>query len=94
MLLLAVALIQKGLLSVWLPIVSAVFPLLVLVTGLLLGWRFNRSRLVFALLMLGTADRLLVVYGVSASFLPNLPPYLCSGANSTRNPWATLDIPS
>lgn len=42
------------------PIVSAAFPLLVLVAGLLLGWRFNRSRLVFALLILGTADRLLV----------------------------------
>ncbi len=59
-LLLAAILIQNGLLSDWLPIVSFVFPLLVLVAGLLLGWRFNRSRLVFAVLILGIADRLLV----------------------------------
>lgn len=59
-LLLAAALIQKGLPAVWTPIVSAAFPLLVLVAGLLLGWRFNRSRLFFALLILGTSDRLLV----------------------------------
>jgi diguanylate cyclase (GGDEF)-like protein len=58
-LLLAVILIERGLLSAWLPIVSAVFPLLVLVAGLLLGWRFNRSRLFFALLLLGIADRIL-----------------------------------
>ncbi|MDR3568357.1 MAG: GGDEF domain-containing protein [Syntrophobacteraceae bacterium] len=57
--LLAVVLTRKGLLSVRLPIVSTAFPLLVLVAGLLLGWRFNRSRSVFALLMIGTADRLL-----------------------------------
>lgn len=57
---LAVALIQKGLLAPWLPILSTAFPLLVLAAGLLLGWRFNRSRLVFALLILATANRLFV----------------------------------
>lgn len=61
------AITQKGLLSGRLPIVSAAFPLLVMVVGLLLGWRFNRSRLVFALLVLATANRLLVHFGNALS---------------------------
>jgi diguanylate cyclase (GGDEF)-like protein len=65
---LALTLIQRGTLSIWLPIVSAVFPLLVLVAGLLLGWRFNRSRLFFALLVLGTADGILVHFDSTAPF--------------------------
>ncbi len=38
------------------------YPVLVLGTGLLLGWRFNRSRLIFALLVLALADRVLALY--------------------------------
>ncbi|MGC8492313.1 MAG: diguanylate cyclase [Syntrophobacteraceae bacterium] len=64
----AVALSQKALLLGRLSIVSAAFPLLVLVAGLLLGWRFNRSRLVFALLILGAADRILVHFETGARF--------------------------
>ncbi len=64
----AVVLSQKGMLLGRFAIVSAAFPLLVLVAGLLLGWRFNRSRLVFALLILGTADRILVHFENSAGF--------------------------
>jgi len=37
------------------------YPLLVLLLGLFLGWRFNRSRLLFALLVLLLADRTLVL---------------------------------
>jgi len=37
------------------------YPLLVLLLGLFLGWRFNRSRLLFALLALLLADRALAV---------------------------------
>jgi diguanylate cyclase (GGDEF)-like protein len=55
-----VILIQSGLLAGWLPVVSLVYPVVVLVAGLLLGWVFNRSRLVFAILILGIVDRLLV----------------------------------
>ncbi len=36
------------------------YPVVVLAAGLLLGWRFNRSRLIFALLLLALADRGLV----------------------------------
>lgn len=37
----------------------AYYPFLVLMTGLFLGWRFNRTRLLFALLLLTMADLLL-----------------------------------
>jgi len=37
------------------------YPLLVLLLGLFLGWRFNRSRLLFALLVLLLVDRSLVL---------------------------------
>ncbi len=40
----------------------AYYPFLVLATGLFLGWRFNRTRLLFALLLLTLADFLLRLF--------------------------------
>ena len=59
---------------------ARVYPSAVLAAGLLLGWRFHRSRLLLALLVLALADRALlhlgggegagVVYGAVALLLP------------------------
>lgn len=43
----------------WLTDVVQVYPYLVVGVGLLLGWRFNRSRLFFAIIMLVAVDRAL-----------------------------------
>ncbi len=39
-----------------------IYPYAVAVAGILLGWRFNRSRLVFAILVLALADRVLLYF--------------------------------
>ena len=39
-----------------------IYPALVAAAGIFLGWRFNRSRLVFAILILALADRMLLVF--------------------------------
>ena len=48
-----------------------VYPYAVAVAGILLGWRFNRSRLVFAVLVLALADRSLLYFpaGVSSGIV-------------------------
>jgi len=46
-----------------------VFPAAVLSVGLFLGWRFNRTRLIFALLVLALADTLLGIGGAAAPFV-------------------------
>jgi diguanylate cyclase (GGDEF)-like protein len=48
-----------------------VFPASVLGVGLFLGWRFNRTRLIFALLLLAITDALLGVRGITAPFIHN-----------------------
>lgn len=53
----AVSLIQANVLAPWLPQIVRIAPVAVLAAGMLLGWRFNRSRLVFALLILAITDR-------------------------------------
>ncbi|MBU0729059.1 MAG: diguanylate cyclase [Proteobacteria bacterium] len=45
--------------EVWTPILLKLFPIAVLGAGVFFGWRFNRSRLVFAVALLFLADRLL-----------------------------------
>lgn len=47
-----------------------IYPYLVAVAGMLLGWRFNRSRLIFAIIVLALADRGLLLFspGVGATF--------------------------
>jgi diguanylate cyclase (GGDEF)-like protein len=44
-----------------------IYPYLVAVAGMLLGWRFNRSRLIFAILLLALADRGLLLFSPGAS---------------------------
>jgi diguanylate cyclase (GGDEF)-like protein len=39
-----------------------IYPYLVAAAGILLGWRFNRSRLIFAMLLLALADRGLLIF--------------------------------
>jgi diguanylate cyclase (GGDEF)-like protein len=56
-----IALHPAGLRDAVAPLVPA-FPLTVLAGGLLLGWRFDRSRLVFALAVLLLADRALLIW--------------------------------
>jgi diguanylate cyclase (GGDEF)-like protein len=44
-----------------------IYPSLVATAGILLGWRFNRSRLVFAILILALADRTLLIFSSGSS---------------------------
>lgn len=53
----ALILFQAGLLGKWLPAVSQFMPHAIPAAGILLGWRFNRSRLVFALLVIALSER-------------------------------------
>jgi diguanylate cyclase (GGDEF)-like protein len=43
-----------------------IYPYLVAVAGMLLGWRFNRSRLIFAIFLLALADRGLLLFSSGA----------------------------
>ncbi|MCG6919377.1 MAG: GGDEF domain-containing protein [Deltaproteobacteria bacterium] len=49
--------IYLGVLDKSLSALVHIYPYLVAVAGMLLGWRFNRSRLIFAILVLALADR-------------------------------------
>ena len=53
----AAVFLRADALAVWLPTVMSVYPYGVVAVGILLGWRFNRSRLVFAMVVLAIADR-------------------------------------
>ncbi|NIQ88736.1 MAG: hypothetical protein GWN93_06495, partial [Deltaproteobacteria bacterium] len=44
-----------------------IYPGLVAAAGIFLGWRFNRSRLVFAILILALADRTLLIFSSGSS---------------------------
>ena len=44
-----------------------IYPYLVAAAGIFLGWRFNRSRLVFAILILALADRTLLYFSSGSS---------------------------
>lgn len=60
-------LLQQGLPSESLTAVVHIYPATVVAAGLFLGLRFNRSRLVFALLVLAVADRALVHYAAGGA---------------------------
>lgn len=51
----------------WLALIGHYGPLVLLVLSFLLGWRFNRSRLVYGVLLLFLADRLLLVASTAGS---------------------------
>lgn len=55
----AVALIKGNLIAPCLGMIVQIAPGAIVIAGVLLGWRFNRSRLVFAVLILAIADRAL-----------------------------------
>jgi len=55
-------LLDRGLLAKSLAALVHIYPAMVAAAGLLLGWRFNRSRLVFAIMILAVADRALAQY--------------------------------
>lgn len=65
----AVVCIRSNILLVWLPTIARIYPYAVFIIAVLLGWRFNRSRLFYGALILFVADRLLV-------HLPTGNPYL------------------
>ena len=44
-----------------------IYPYLVAVAGMLLGWRFNRSRLIFAIALLAFADRGLILFSTNTT---------------------------
>ena len=50
-------LLYQGLLGKSLAALVHIYPVMVAAAGLFLGWRFNRSRLVFAIIILAVADR-------------------------------------
>lgn len=53
---------QTGAFTPWMPAASGIYLYTVLAAGLLLGWRFNRSRLFFAVLVLAIAERSLFTF--------------------------------
>jgi diguanylate cyclase (GGDEF)-like protein len=57
--------IYLGVLDKSLSALVHIYPYLVAVAGVLLGWRFNRSRLIFAILVLALADRGLLLFSPS-----------------------------
>jgi diguanylate cyclase (GGDEF)-like protein len=59
-------LIYLGVLDKSLSALVHIYPYLVAVAGMLLGWRFNRSRLIFAIIVLALADRGLLLFSSGA----------------------------
>lgn len=59
----AFCLVQWGKLPELFPSVDSAYPMIVLFSGLLMGWRFHRSKLVFAVLTLVLLDRVTFYLG-------------------------------
>jgi diguanylate cyclase (GGDEF)-like protein len=55
-------LLYQGFLGKSLAALVHIYPVMVAAAGLFLGWRFNRSRLIFAIIILAVADRSLAHY--------------------------------
>lgn len=54
-------LLQMDFFNSLMPAIVSIYPYIVLIVGLLLGWRFSRSRLIFILVILAIVDRTLRV---------------------------------
>ncbi|MFH2011198.1 MAG: GGDEF domain-containing protein [Pseudomonadota bacterium] len=52
--------IRSNILLVWLPAIARIYPYFVFAVAVLLGWRFNRSRLIYGVFVLFLVDRLLI----------------------------------
>ena len=59
----SVFVLHKGYATPWLPLLSASLPYIILGVGFLIGLRFHRSRLAFAILLLVLTDRFLFYFG-------------------------------
>lgn len=55
-------LLLRGLPTLTLPLLIRIYPYVVLAAGIWFGWRFNRSRLIFVILVLAFADRSLLIF--------------------------------
>ena len=55
--------LHYSILTPWLERIEQLVPYVILGIGLLLGWRFHRSRLVFVLLILFISERSLFYFG-------------------------------
>jgi diguanylate cyclase (GGDEF)-like protein len=52
----------QGLPTLTLPFLIRIYPYVVMAAGIWFGWRFNRSRLIFVILVLAFADRSLLIF--------------------------------
>jgi len=52
----------RGLPTITLPLLIRIYPYVVFAAGIWFGWRFNRSRLIFVILVLAFADRSLLIF--------------------------------
>ncbi len=68
LILLIAFLLTLGQLVESLPGLIRILPLVILVAGVLIGWRFNRSNLIFVLLWLAIADRALLHFAPGEAF--------------------------
>lgn len=57
-----------GLVTPWLSKIESIAPYSILAIGVILGWRFHRSRLAFVILILFLSERSLYYYGTGGSF--------------------------
>lgn len=58
----SVVLVEQPDFSRWLELLRAIYPYAVFAIAVLLGWRFDQNRLVFAALVIGIAERTLSLY--------------------------------
>jgi diguanylate cyclase (GGDEF)-like protein len=73
-----------GALNEYLPAVVHIYPYLVAAAGLFLGWRFNRSRLLFAIIVLALADQGLLVIA------PDLPKTTATSQSATQTLYSII----
>lgn len=57
-----VILLHRGMPTLALPMLVRIYPYVVLAAGIWFGWRFNRSRLIFVILVLALVDRSLLLF--------------------------------
>jgi len=65
----SVVLVRQPDFSNWLTLLERIYPAAVFAVALLLGWRFDRSRLVFATLIIAVAERSVSLYGTPYDFV-------------------------
>jgi diguanylate cyclase (GGDEF)-like protein len=66
--------LHMGWVNSFLPALAHIYPSMVAVAGLILAWRFNRSRLVLAFVVLALADRALIYVASGPSVAKGMAP--------------------